>query len=66
MLPNLDDSEDLRVSSETAVVAPVSARIGLKFSYVVRYDNLPALNAAGTAPLQKTDRIFSTGIQITF
>jgi len=44
----------------------VSARIGLKFSYVVRYDNLPALNAAGTAPLQKTDRIFSTGIQITF
>jgi hypothetical protein len=32
----------------------------------VRYDNLPALNAAGTAPLQKTDRIFATGIQITF
>jgi len=66
LLPNLDESKDLRVSSETAVVAPVSARIGLKFSYVVRYDNLPALNAAGTAPLQKTDRIFSTGIQITF
>jgi putative salt-induced outer membrane protein YdiY len=66
VLPNLDESEDLRVNSETAVVAPVSSHIGLKFSYVVRYDNLPALNAAGTAPLQKTDRIFSTGIQITF
>jgi putative salt-induced outer membrane protein YdiY len=66
VLPNLDESDDLRVNSETAVVAPVSSHIGLKFSYVVRFDNLPALNAAGTAPLQKTDRIFSTGIQVTF
>jgi putative salt-induced outer membrane protein len=65
-LPNLDDSQDLRVNTETAVVAPISSHIGLKFSYVVRFDNEPALNATKTAPLKKTDRIFSTGVQITF
>jgi putative salt-induced outer membrane protein len=65
-LPSLDDSKDLRVNSETAVVAPLSSHIGMKFSYVVHFDNLPALNAAGTAPLEKTDRILSTGIQISF
>lgn len=65
-LPNLDESEDLRINSETAVVAPLSSHVGMKFSYVVRFDNLPALNAAGTAPLKKTDRIFSSGIQISF
>jgi hypothetical protein len=38
----------------------------MKASYQVRFDNLPALNAAGTAPLRKSDRILSTGIQVTF
>ena len=65
-LPNLDESKDLLVNSETAVVAPLSSHIGMKFSYLVRFDNLPALNAAGTAPLRKTDRILSSGIQISF
>ena len=64
-LPNLDESDDLRVNSETAVVAPLSANVAMKASYRVRFDNLPALNTAGT-PLHKTDRILSTGIQITF
>ncbi len=65
-LPNLDDRDDLLVNSETAVVAPISSHIGMKFSYVVRFDNQPALNATGTAPLRKTDRILSSGIQISF
>ena len=66
ILPNLDDRKDLLVNSETAVVAPLSSHIGMKFTYLVRFDNLPALNAAGTAPLRKTDRILSSGIQISF
>ena len=66
ILPNLEDSKDLLVNSETAVVAPLSSRIGMKFSYLVRFDNLPALNATGTAPLRKTDSILSSGIQISF
>jgi putative salt-induced outer membrane protein YdiY len=66
VLPNLDESKDLRVNTETAVVAPFSAHIGIKLSYVVRFDNLPSLNAAKTAPLRKSDRILSAGMQISY
>src|SRR5687768_4100537 len=65
-LPNLDDSDDYRINSETTIVAPLSSHVAMKASYQVRFDNLPSLNAAGTAPLRKSDRILSTGIQLTF
>ena len=65
-LPNLEERKDLLVNSETALVAPLSSHIAMKFSYLVRFDNLPALNATGTAPLRKADRILSSGIQISF
>lgn len=65
-LPNLDDGEDYRINSETTVVAPLSSHVAMKASYQVRFDNLPSLNAAGTLPLRKSDRILSTGIQLTF
>jgi putative salt-induced outer membrane protein len=65
-LPNLDEGSDYRINSETTIVAPLSSRVAMKASYQVRFDNLPALNAAGTAPLRKSDRILSTGIQVTF
>ncbi len=65
-LPNLDDSDDYRINSETTVVAPLSSHVAMKASYQVRFDNLPSLNATGTAPLRKSDRILSTGIQLSF
>jgi putative salt-induced outer membrane protein len=65
-LPNLDDGEDYRINSETTVVAPLSSHVAMKASYQVRFDNLPSLNGAGTFPLKKSDRILSTGIQLTF
>jgi putative salt-induced outer membrane protein len=65
-LPNLEEHDDYRINSETAVVAPLSTHIGMKFSYVVRFANDPPLNAAGTAQLRKSDRIFSAGIQIAY
>ncbi len=65
VLPNLEESDDLRINTETSVVAPLSTRVGLKVSLVVRYDNLPALDDTGE-PLKKTDRIFTSGITITF
>jgi len=65
-LPNLDESEDYRINSETSVVVPLSAHVAMKASYIVRFDNLPSMNAAGTAPLLKSDRILSTGIQVSF
>lgn len=66
VLPNLDDGEDYRINSETTIVAPLSSHVAMKASYQVRFDNLPSLNAAGTEPLRKSDRILSTGIQVTF
>jgi putative salt-induced outer membrane protein len=59
-LPNLKNNEDWRVNSESALVAPISARVGVKLSYVIRYDNLPE------PTFKNTDRLFTTGIQITF
>ena len=59
-IPNLQETEDWRVNTESSVIAPLSTRIGVKLSYVIRFDNLPE---PGFAEL---DRLFTTGIQITF
>ena len=59
-LPNMRDADDWRLNTESTVVAPVSSRIGLKVSYVVRYDNLPAPGFVDS------DRLFTTGLQLTF
>lgn len=59
-IPNFKTPEDWRVNAESSLIAPVSARIGLKVSYVVRFDNLPE------PTFQKTDKIFTTGLQISF
>ncbi|HXV85940.1 MAG TPA: DUF481 domain-containing protein [Gemmatimonadales bacterium] len=58
VLPNLDETDDLRLNAESQLVAPLSTRVGLKLSYVVRYDNLPEPG------FQKTDRILTAGVQI--
>ena len=65
-IPDLQDSQDYRINSETAVVAPLSTHVGIKVSYVVRFANEPPFNAAGTSLLQKTDRILSAGVQVTY
>jgi len=59
-LPNMKESEDWRVNTESSIIAPLSAKIGLKVSYVVRFDNLPE------PTFSKTDKLFTTGIQVTF
>jgi putative salt-induced outer membrane protein YdiY len=60
VLPNLEESEDLRVNGAAEVVAPLAQSLAFKVSYVVRFDNLPE------PTFQKTDRIFTVGLQITF
>lgn len=59
-IPNLKTTEDWRLNSESAVVAPISSNIGLKLSYVIRFDNLPQVG------FSELDRIFTTGVQVTF
>jgi putative salt-induced outer membrane protein len=59
-LPNVDDIKDTRVNSETSLVAPLSGKMALRLSYVVRFDNVPEPG------FQKTDRVFSSGLQVSF
>lgn len=59
-IPNLEEHQDWRFNTESAIVAPLSARIGVKLSYVIRYDNLPEPG------FSETDKLFTTGIQLTF
>jgi putative salt-induced outer membrane protein YdiY len=60
IIPNLQDTEDWRINTEFQVVAPLSSMIGVKLSYVIRYDNLPQPG------FSTTDRLFTTGVQLTF
>jgi putative salt-induced outer membrane protein len=59
VLPNLEETDDLRVNTETALVAPLSRRLAVKISYVVRYDKLPEPG------FEKTDRLLTSGLQVT-
>ena len=60
VLPNLEESDDYRLNSETALVAALSKQIALKLGYVVRFDNLPEPG------FKETDRLFTSGIQVNF
>jgi putative salt-induced outer membrane protein len=60
VLPNMDLMDDLRANSETALVAPLSARVAIKLLYAVKFDNLPE------AGFERTDRVFTTAVQIVF
>lgn len=57
-IANLKTSDDYRLNSETALVAPLSSKIGLRLSYVIRFDNQPE------PTFKKTDKILTTGIQV--
>ena len=60
LLPNFKVSEDLRINSETAFTAPIAAGIAMKAGYIIRHDGLPEPD------FEKTDRIFTTGVQVAF
>jgi putative salt-induced outer membrane protein YdiY len=57
---NLKTAEDQRLTSETAMTAPISRQIALRVSYLIRFDNQPE------PEFEKTDRILTTGIQVAF
>ena len=57
---NLETSADQRLTSETAITAPISTEIALRVSYLIRFDNQPE------PEFEKTDRILTTGIQVAF
>lgn len=58
-LPNFRQSEDLRINTESLLVAPFTKQISLRLSYLIRYDGLPEPG------FQSTDRLFTSGIQVS-
>lgn len=60
LLPNFKVSDDLRINSESAFTAPIAAGISMKAAYVIRHDGLPEEG------FKKTDRILTTGLQVSF
>ena len=59
-IPNFEVSDDYRLNSETALVAPLSSNFAIKVGYLVRYRGLPPDG------VKKTDTVFRTGLQVTY
>ena len=67
-IPNFDVGSGWRLNTESALVAPISTAVGLKVSYVIRYDHLPALKPEPNPTGERfamTDRFFTAGITIS-
>ena len=59
-VPDLQADGGYRVNSETAAVAPLASRINVKVGYVVQYNSKPP------AKFGTTDRVFTSGLQVSF
>lgn len=59
-IEDLQTSGAYRVDTESALVAPISAHIGIKVSYGIRFNSRPP------ATFGTTDRVLTTGVQVTF
>ncbi len=68
LIPNFDDSEDFRLNTESAFTALVSTNVGVKLSYLIRYDHFPGLKPGSTTGerLAKTDRFLTAGITASY
>ncbi|MHB1328099.1 MAG: DUF481 domain-containing protein [Gemmatimonadales bacterium] len=68
-LPNFEQTNDFRLNTETALVAPISRTIGLKLGYTFRYDNMPGQAATPHEHgdrLHKSDRLLTAGLRLTY
>jgi putative salt-induced outer membrane protein YdiY len=61
LLTDLQNAKNLLVNTESSLVAPVLANVGLKLDYQVRFANEPPAPA-----IRKTDTILSSGLQLLF
>jgi len=59
-VPNLQDTEQYRVNTESIITAKMASHLGIKLAYLLRYDSKPAVGFG------KSDRIFTTGLQVTY
>jgi putative salt-induced outer membrane protein len=59
VLSNLETTEDQRVNSTTALVAPLTGAIAIRLGFLVRFDSQPVPG------FKETDTTFTSGIQIS-
>ncbi len=70
LIPNFSTSDAWLFSTKSSLVAPLSARIGIKVAYLVNYNNVPPFTIVNNAPtttrFKKFDGLLTTGIQFTY
>jgi putative salt-induced outer membrane protein len=59
-VPNFEDTEQYRVNTESIISAKMTTHLGLKLAYLLHYDSKPATGFG------KSDRILTTGLQVTY
>jgi putative salt-induced outer membrane protein len=64
--PNFTTTNAWLFTSKSSVVAPLSAKIGIKVAYLINYNNAPPNNPATEAPFKKFDGLLTTGVQFTY
>ncbi len=67
--PNFTTSDAWLFTTRSAVVAPLSSKIGIKVAYLINYNNAPPLNVATPAltdRFKKFDGLLTTGVQFTY
>ena len=69
--PNFTTSDAWLLTANSAMVAPLSARFGIKVGYLVNFNNAPPLlppvnGVAQTVRFKKFDGLLTTGVQFTY
>ena len=69
--PNFTTSDAWLLTAKSALIAPLSARIGMKLGYLINVNNAPPLlPKVGTTPqtkhYKKFDGLLTTGLQFTY
>lgn len=63
-LPNLSDKKSFLLNTETSIVSPLVRSLGIKITYIVRYNAQPPMR--DTVRLKYTDTFFSSGVTYSF
>ena len=64
--PNFTTSDAWLFTTQSSLVAPLSARLGIKVAYLINYNNAPPLKPSSTERFKKFDGLLTTGIQFTY
>ncbi len=64
--PNFTNSDAWLFTSKSAMVAPISSRLGIKVAYLVNVNNAPPFKPNSTERFKKFDGLLTTGVQFTY